>query len=260
MGACSFAYQFDEGSASLSSTKYKDNVLLSPISIKSSNSAYIYTIDYIKVSSANYTGCFLPSDHPLAVQVDPGSPSGSPLVQSPNGTMTLAWTDGATDVPVQYQVYFGNSPSNLSLVNMISTTTFLTPSLSYGQNYYWSINTVDEYGRSTWSVGTFSFSLVPSIDHFYCAPNPFRAGSQSTTCIFSSPGSGSGRMRIYTLPHADLVLDQTLNSLISGTNLWTYNGYDGNGKPLYNGVYMMILDLNGAQGNAEQKFKLLVVK
>jgi hypothetical protein len=67
-------------------------------------------------------------------------------------------------------------------------------------------------------------------------------------------------MRIYTLPHADLVLDQTLNSLISGTNLWTYNGYDGNGRPLYNGVYMMILDTNGAQGNAEQKFKLLVVK
>jgi hypothetical protein len=174
--------------------------------------------------------------------------------------MTLAWTDGTNGVPVKYQVYFGDNPSNLPLVNTVSNTNATTQNLSFGKNYYWKIDAVDAYGRDTWSATTFSFSLVPGIDHMYCAPNPFRAGSQSTTFIFNMPAPGSGRMRIYALPHADLVFEQSFDSLAAGTNLWVYNGLDGSGRPLYNGVYTAVLDLYNAQGDDRKKFKFLVVK
>jgi len=259
-GACGFTYQFDSGSVVLSSTLYQAHAMLSPASFASSNNAYIYALGYLPVSNANYTSCFLVSDHPLAVLVAPNSLSGSLLVQSPTGTMTLAWTDGTNGVPVQYEVYFGDDPVNLPLVNTVSQTTFSAKTLSYGKNYYWKINTVDIYGRSSWSVGTFSFSIVPTVDHFYCAPNPFRTGSQSTTFIFSSPGPGSGLVKIYSLPHADLVFEQSLDSLAAGANLWTYNGLDGSGRPLYNGVYVAVLELHGTQGDDKQKFKFLVAR
>jgi hypothetical protein len=259
-GACAFVYQFDSGAAIPSSTRFQNQVLLTPIAGRSADGSVVNVAGYLSVSRANYAGCFLVTGRPLAVQVAPGSSSGTLLARSLDQTMTLAWTNGSNGVPVQYQTYFGDDPSNLSLMGTVSQTTFGTRNLSYGKDYYWKIDSVDAYGRDTWSVGTFSFSVVPGIDHMYCAPNPFRAGSQSTTFIFNMPGPGSGRMKIYTLPHADLVFEQSLDSLAAGTNLWTYNGLDGSGRPLYNGVYLAVLELHGAQGDDRQKFKFLVVK
>jgi hypothetical protein len=258
--ACSFVYQFDAGSGAPSSSRFKSQILLTSIAGRSSGGSVINVQGYLPVANSNYTNCFLVSDHPLAVRVAPGSPSGTCLTKSSDQTMNLAWTDGANGVPVQYRVYFGDDPLSLPMANTVSPTTFPTQNLSYGKNYYWKIDTVDLYGRDTWSAGTFSFSIVPGIDHMYCAPNPFKAGSQTTTFIFNMPGPGSGRMRIYTLPHADLVFEQSLDNLAAGTNLWAYNGLDGSGRPLYNGVYIAVLELHGSQGDDKQKFKFLVVK
>jgi len=260
LGACNFAYQFDAGTGVLSSNKYQNRVILSPFSGKYSDGAYTDVMSYIAVSSANYTGCFFSSDHPLPVQVAPGSFSGTALVPSATPAMTLAWTDGTNGVPVQYLVYFGNDPLDLPEVSTATLTNFPEQGLAYGTNYFWKIDTVDIYGRDTWSAGTFSFSLVPGISHMYCAPNPFRAGSQTTTFIFNMSGPGSADMKIYALPHADLVFEQTLSNLVSGTNLWAYNGLDNSGRPLYNGVYLAILVTQGTQGNGKEKFKFLVVR
>jgi len=259
--SCSFVYQFDEGSLTMSNPKLQALTLVgSPFTGRSMNNRFINVLGYLPTSSANYTNCFLVTGRPLAVQITPGSRSGSLLVNAPDQKMTLAWTDGTNGVPVEYNVYLGADPTNLPLAGTVSQNTFPAQNLAFGKNYYWKIDSVDIYGRDTWSLGTFSFSLAPSLSHLYCAPNPFRAGTQFTTFIFNSPGPGSARMKIFSLPHADLVFDQPLDSLTDGTNLWTYNGLDGRGQPLYNGVYMAVLELQGSQRNELQRFKFLVIK
>jgi hypothetical protein len=258
---CMFAYDFNEGSGSMNNSYAQTDFSVggSPAGI-SSNAQFTNIFGFRTVAQSNYQNCFLVTGHPLAVQVAPGSPSGSQLVLSPNGTMTLAWTDGTNGAPVQYRVYFGPDASTLPLVSTVTLTSYDLNGLAYANNYYWKIDTFDAYGRDTWSVATFSFSIAPSLDHLYCAPNPFRAGFQPTTCIFSMPGSGWAGLKIYALPHADLVFGKRLDGLTSGTNTFLYDGRDGDGRTLFNGVYTAILEKHGAYGNATERFRFIVAK
>jgi hypothetical protein len=259
--SCIYFSQVNAGSVRNSLTTLNMETSLGGISGIGSNNAFINQFGYIPVSRANFNACYLQGGFPLAVQVFPGSSSGSTLVPSAQTQMTLAWTDGTNEIPVQYNVYFGGDPSNLPLLGTQTSLTWPLTGLQYATDYYWRIDTFDQFGRHTPSVATFHFSLSPNpISSMYCAPNPFRAGSQVTRFIFTMSGQGNASVKIYVLPHADLVYSTVLNNLVDGPNLWTYDGRDNHGQVLFNGVYLAVMELNGAQQHGIEKFKFIVAK
>jgi hypothetical protein len=244
----------DGGSAIVGDASHGAQLEIVPLTGYSSNSTYGNYIGHLKVT-LEQTKYFLTIDFPLAVRVEPGSPSGSSLVVSPSQQMTLAWTDGTNTVPVTYSVYFGTDSVHMSSVTVSSDRTYLVKSLDFARSYYWKIDTTDIYGRHTFSP-LFTFSIAPAIDHFYCAPNPFRAGRESTRFIYSSP-PGNVPIKIYALPHGDLVYAGTITATLDGENTWSYDGRDNRGAALYDGVYMAVLDVNG---HGKEHFKFIVAK
>jgi hypothetical protein len=218
------------------------------------------SVGYFNEAAAAYR-TFLESDHPLAVHPEPANAASSKFIVSPDRTVRLSWSDGTNQVPVQYRIYAGQSlsASALKVAGVTAERFFVLRDLEYLKDYTWQIEAFDTYGRATMS-GTFTFSLSPSVGHFYCAPNPFRAGSQATTFIFNLAGPGSAKLSIYLLPSVDLVYSTSLDGLQDGVNTFDYRGVDDGGRVLYNGVYMAVLAKKGGQGNETERFKFLVVK
>lgn len=223
-----------------------------------SNAAAQNSIGFFDNADAAYQS-FLNSDHPLAVHPEPANAASSKFIVSSDRSLRLSWSDGTNQVPVQYRVYYGQSSTNMTLAGVTANQFYVLHGLEYLKDYLWQIETFDAYGRSTMS-GTFAFSISPSVSHFYCAPNPFRAGSQNTTFIFNMAGPGSAKLSVYLLPSVDLVYSASLDDLQDGVNTFDYLGVDSRGSVLYNGVYMAILAKKGGQGNETERFKFLVVK
>src|SRR5205814_9252733 len=53
----------------------------------------------------------------------------------------------------------------------------------------------------------------------YCAPSPFRAGSERTSFIFNMSSEGSAALSIYLLPALERVFSTTLEGLQAGVNV-----------------------------------------
>ena len=258
---CGWVYQFNSGSGHLSIQSLQTPLSVGGLSGQFTSRAWTNNLGYQPAQAANFMDCYLQSGLPLAVQVAPGSLSGSTLAPSAQPQMILAWTDGANQVPVSYRVYFGQDSTQLVLVATTTTRTWQAQNLVYASPYYWRVDTFDPFGRHTLSVQTFQFSLAPvPIASLYCAPNPFRAGRQPTTFIFTIAGAGRAELRIYVLPHGDEVFSTTLSGLKDGANLWAYDGRDNQGQILFNGVYLAVLETHGAFANGIQKFKFIVAK
>jgi hypothetical protein len=218
---------------------------------------------YSEYSNAAYHS-YLDSDRPLAVHPEPAGSANLKLMVSMDRTMRLSWSDGANQLPVQYRVYAGSSfglsdPALLSLMATTADRIFVLSNLNYLQDYQWQIEAFDYLGRATRSE-LFSFSIAPGVQHFYCAPNPFQGGGlESTTFIFNMPGSGSATFSVYLLPRIELIFSTSIENLQNGVNTFIYNGTDQAGRPLYNGVYLSILDKRGTR-NETERFKFLIAR
>ena len=220
---------------------------------------------YYESSNAAYQ-TFLNSGHPLAVHPEPSGAASSKLIVSADRTMRLSWSDGSNPLPVQYRVYMrlasasGSGSTNpMQLMGTTADRFYVLSDLTYLQDYEWSIEAFDTYGRATMS-DVFSFSIAPGVGSLYCAPNPFKAGNESTTFIFNFSGFGSAKFSVYSLPHVDLVFSTTLDGMQDGVNTYVYNGTDAHDRSLYNGVYMAVLEKKGDQKYETERFKFLVVK
>lgn len=202
---------------------------------------------------------FMTTGHPLVPQPKEGTLSVMRYVVSPDKVMTLEWTDAADLVPVQYNVYFGTNPVTPPLVGTTDKTSYQVANLEFLQLYSWQVEAFDKFGRSTKS-DILHFSISPYLEKFYAAPNPFRAGAENTIFIFTMPGAGHAKLEIFALPSYDRVYETNLEGMQNGVNIFTYDGRDMSGRPLFNGVYMVKLTMNGEQGNVSQKHKLMVVR
>jgi len=212
---------------------------------------YLYVLD----SSFNY---FLSVNAPLAVVPDPPGTASTARISSADRSISLSWSDGSNPLPVQYQVLVGPSQQSLAPVTVTADRSYRWTGLSYLQEYYWQIRSFDAYGRTTASA-VFSFSIVPDIPGFYCAPNPFGT-SGPTQCVFRMPGGGSARMDVFALPQGSLVRSFHLDDLPDGISTFAFDGNDGRGEPLYCGVYLAVLSMEGSRGSVRQRFKMLVVR
>ena len=258
VGACSFPASINCGSEVMTEGVHVAQVSLGYLTGFMSNAAVQNSVGFFDNADAAYQS-FLNSDHPLAVHPEPAGAASSKFIVSPDRSLRLSWSDGTNQVPVQYRVYVGNASTGMTLAGATADQFFVLHDLEYLTDYTWQIEAFDTYGRATMSAA-FTFSIAPSVGHFYCAPNPFRAGSHDTTCIFNMAGPGSAKLSIYLLPSIDLVYSASLDDLQDGVNTFDYRGVDDGGRTLYNGVYMAILAKRGGQGNETERFKFLVVK
>ena len=62
------------------------------------------------------------------------------------------------------------------------------------------------------------------------------------------------------LHSGDLLDHYRIDGLVDGPNTWSYDGRDGDGRTLFNGVYLAVLEKHGANGNAHEKFRFIVAK
>jgi hypothetical protein len=85
-------------------------------------------------------------------------------------------------------------------------------------------------------------------------PNPFNPNKTSTKIVFHTPKSENVKIKIYSL-NGKKIFEDNFNAA-AGQNEYEYKGRDGNGKTLYNGVYVCVIEKSG--GNA--KCKIAIVK
>ncbi|MDR1195848.1 MAG: T9SS type A sorting domain-containing protein [Endomicrobium sp.] len=85
-------------------------------------------------------------------------------------------------------------------------------------------------------------------------PNPFNPNKTSTKIVFHTPKTENVKIKIYSL-NGKKIFEDNFNAA-AGQNEYEYKGRDGNGKALYNGVYVCVIEKSG--GNA--KCKIAVVK
>jgi hypothetical protein len=204
--------------------------------------------------------CFLSTDTPLGVAALPGTLSVERLVPSANASMTLEWTSSFNPLPVTYSVYTGTNPYALSLTapGLVSTSQMLT-TLSYNTPHSWQVIVADKFGRTAPSA-VYSFSIAPVVNHLIAAPNPFHPEQGGTTLLFSMSGQGSALIEIFSLPDGRRVLQRRIDGLQDGNNTYVYDGRDGGGRLLGNGVFSIRLTKNGANGNAVEHFKIVSVR
>ena len=257
-GFCGFPASINCGSESMTDGLHVAELSLGFFAGFMSNSTGQNSVGFFDGGDAAYQ-TFLNSDHPLAVHPEPANAASSKFIVSIDRSLRLSWSDGTNQVPVQYRVYVGPASSDLTLKGVTADQFFVVQDLEYLKDYNWQIEAFDTYGRSTKSA-VFTFSIAPSVSHLYCAPNPFRAGSEVTTFIFTMVGPGSAQLSIYLLPAIKLVYSTFLDGLQDGVNTFDYRGLDDGGRVLYNGVYMAFLKKKGGQGNETERFKFLVVK
>jgi hypothetical protein len=99
-------------------------------------------------------------------------------------------------------------------------------------------------------------------DSYANFPNPFAAGRETTTFAYALDRQATVRLRILT-PHGELVRDLLTDALrapgLHQSDLW--DGRNGNGTPVHNGVYLAELTVTYDDGStARQLRKVAVVR
>lgn len=203
---------------------------------------------------------FQSSGLPLKVTPDPNVTCTGPLLASPDRSLNVAWTDGANGVSVRYEFYSGTSADDLALISDQAGLEIELTQLTYLKAYVWRVTAYDVYGRRTDS-DLYPFSISPPAeDKIYCAPNPFRAGVDTTTFFFFLAGSGNASIDIYSLPHQDLVYSARLDNLSPGINIFTYDGRDAERRILHSGLYVAHFKLKSDTHDSQQRVKFIVAR
>jgi hypothetical protein len=86
-------------------------------------------------------------------------------------------------------------------------------------------------------------------------PNPFRAGSQDTRIAYVMDEPGSVSVRIYAID-GSLVYEEDIDRVQPGPQETTWDGRNGKGEVVRNGVYVCVLNAGGRSA----KFRIAVAK
>ena len=110
-----------------------------------------------------------------------------------------------------------------------------------------------------WSAaaGLTASTLRGSYSNF---PNPFAAGREATTFVYYLPAGARVSIHILT-PHGESVAtpleDATRSSGLHQSDRW--NGRNGRGQPVYNGIYVAELDVRYDNGTSDRILRKLAV-
>jgi hypothetical protein len=90
-------------------------------------------------------------------------------------------------------------------------------------------------------------------------PNPFRAGSQNTNIAYFMQATGNVNVQVYDLT-GDLVFEESIPAgdprTQSGPQETTWDGRNGKGEVVRNGIYVCVLNAGGQTA----KFRIAVAK
>lgn len=157
-----------------------------------------------------------------------------------------------------YKLYFGEDSFNMPLIYEGTDNYFDVTGLKPSKTYYWQVATANRYGVSIISqINTFSTIPIPEKAFLY--PNPFQAGRESTNIVFSMPENGSAALTIYS-EFGEKIFDIWLDNLVSGSNSYSYDGKDINGKTLFSGTYVCIINKKYSGKESVDKCRLLIIK
>jgi hypothetical protein len=89
----------------------------------------------------------------------------------------------------------------------------------------------------------------------YNYPNPFNPRNQTTTIVYHSPSAGSTTIKIFTL--TGRLVRSISHAAAAGSNEVTWDGKNGRGQTVRNGVYVAVIM---PPGGTKQMVKIAVVK
>ncbi len=240
----------DKFSTDATGALYKKSVAIDP-------GVYCYTYT---VKNSQYAGGYTLAQSSFVVTGRPAGVADTSLPDAKvvtSGKIQLSWTVSDTQ-PVSFKVYAGKDQNNLTLVYTGSLPTCLLTSLDAGSNYYWQVETINQYGVSSRSP-IHNFTTLGKMTKSFNYPNPFSPPGQHTNFVVDMAEAGSAEVTVYS-EFGDKTWNQSFNNLPMGQNELSYNGTDGNGKVLYNGTYVAIIKKHYSGREEQDHVRIMVVK
>ena len=123
---------------------------------------------------------------------------------------------------------------------------------------------------SAGTIGGAGFPLRTNLTHvlgsdvesaFTNYPNPFAAGRESTRITYYLKGTSRVTLKLFTLwgaPVITLIDNATMSPGLHQTTAW--NGRNGEGDVVANGVYYLVLEINGGGGDRTLRRKVGVLR
>ena len=143
------------------------------------------------------------------------------------------------------------SPTNSNL--MLLT---YTPVLDPGE-YRIRLQAQDANGNASDATRTATVAGEFEIKNIANFPNPFAPGSGTHFAYYLTKGADEVRLKIYTITGRLILTVDTLDASVS-FNEFHFDGYDADGEPLANGVYLykFTVQFTNAEGNTVRKQKV----
>jgi len=176
-------------------------------------------------------------------------PEGGPLAYDLYVSQTASQVLGASRAS-----RYKSAASATSPVYSGPGTMYTLRNLTPGRTYYWKVNATNKYGVTTQGTLMNFQTLDVPIDKIFNYPNPFNPARQPTNIVFSVAAAQTVKIRIYS-EYGDLVRVLETEAA-AGTNELRFDGRDKNGRMLFNGSYIAVIER--AEGPA--KCYLLIVK
>ena len=143
------------------------------------------------------------------------------------------------------------SPTNTNLI-LVTYTPVLDPG-----EYRIRLQAQDANGNASDTTSTATVAGEFEIENIANFPNPFVPGSGTHFAYYLTKGADEVSLKIYTITGRRILVVDTLDASVS-FNEFHYDGYDADGEPLANGVYLykFTAQFTNAQGNTIRKQKV----
>ena len=131
-----------------------------------------------------------------------------------------------------------------------------TPVLEPGE-YRIRLQAQDANGNASDATQTATVAGEFEIKNIANFPNPFVPGERNSFCLLPHQGCRRGEPEIYTITGRLILAVDTLDASVS-FNEFHFDGYDADGEPLANGVYLykFTARFTDAQGDVVRKQKV----
>ena len=143
------------------------------------------------------------------------------------------------------------SPTNTNLI-LVTYTPVLEPG-----EYRIRLQAQDANGNASDATRTATVAGEFEIKNIANFPNPFVPGSGTHFAYYLTKSADEVSLKIYTITGRLILTVDTLDASVS-FNEFHYDGYDADGEPLANGVYLykFTAQFTNAQGNTVRKQKV----
>jgi len=160
-----------------------------------------------------------------------------------------------------YNLYFGTNQNSLPLLYSGTSTYYEIDALDFSKQYYWQVETVNEYGLSS-KTQVFDFTTIKEnkITKAFNYPNPFNpAKNETTSIVFDMKEAGFAEIDIYS-EYGKLCWQKTVYDLPKGANEVKYDGKDESGNIMYSGTYPCIVKKKYPDREEKDKCRILIIK